>query len=145
MVQELEKFREYVREKGLNQSPKREWVLEAFLKSKTHLSAQELHRIVEKKHSDVGYTTVYRTLKMIVECGLAHVVDFNDGVKRYEPCVDKDTHAHFICQKCGKDYEVFDKRIGRLILGLAKENEFSVDTVRYEIFGTCRGCAPLVV
>ncbi|MFA5087726.1 MAG: transcriptional repressor [Candidatus Omnitrophota bacterium] len=140
MKEEKRIFDNYVKEEGLNASAKRDCVLKAFLGTKKHVSAEELYSMVKKECPEIGYTTVYRTLKMIADCGLAELVDFEDGVKRFEPRHGKEDHAHFICTECGKSFEVFAEPLRNLGFELAKAKGFVPQKQRFEIFGLCNRC-----
>ncbi|MBW2548794.1 MAG: transcriptional repressor, partial [Deltaproteobacteria bacterium] len=59
-------------------------------------------RIEEPK---IGYATVYRTLKLLKECGLAFERHFGDGVSRYEVAWQDEHHDHLICIECEKIIE----------------------------------------
>ncbi len=133
-------FQNHVSEKGLKRSVKRDRILHAFLKAKRHLSVQDLSDLVQSKYPEIGYTTVYRAMKLIVSSGLAEKVDFDDGVKRFERKVGREYHSHFICTSCGHHFEVFDKSIERLSQKLCKENTFQPQKHRLEIFGLCKRC-----
>jgi len=56
---------------GLKHTEQRDTILKTFLEVRDHLSTDELHRLVKKKDPKIGFTTVYRTLKLFTECGLA--------------------------------------------------------------------------
>ena len=140
MEKEIEIFEQYLRGKGLKSSSRRNSVLKTFLKSGRHVSADELFRLVRQDHPDIGYTTIYRTLKLIEGSGIAEVVDFNDGVRRFERKIGREYHAHFICTQCGGHFEVFDENIQLLSSRLAKEQGFSPQKHRLEIFGLCKSC-----
>lgn len=141
MDKELELFLSHTQKLGLRQSKKRDLIVKAFLQTGEHLSAADLLKIVQKNDQTIGYTTVYRTLKLISNCGLADTVDFNDGVKRFERKVGREYHAHFICTNCGNNFEVFDKNIEGLSSRLAQEKGFLAQKHRLEIFGLCRNCS----
>jgi len=72
MVSEKEEkiFEDYLATKSLKHSEQRKEILHIFLKHDKHLTANELYRIVKKKYPTVGYATIYRTLKLLCECGL---------------------------------------------------------------------------
>ena len=127
-------------EKKLKHSHKRDHIIQTFLKTNRHVSAEELHSLVKKDYPEIGYTTVYRTLKLILNSGIAQSVDFDDGVRRYEPKIGREYHAHFICTECGINFEVFDQKIADLCSSLAKDRGFSPQEHRYEIFGICQNC-----
>lgn len=140
MEKEIEIFERHVYKKGLRPSHKRRRILKKFLDSKEHLSAEDLCQLVKQEHPEIGYTTVYRTLKLIVDSGIAEMVDFNDGVKRFERKIGREYHAHFICTKCGHHFEAFDKNIEGLSSRLAQEQGFFPQKHRLEIFGLCKSC-----
>ena len=78
---------------GLKQTAQRDAILHTFLETRDHLSTDELHRLVQKKDARIGYTTVYRTLKLLAECGLASEVAFHDGFARYGSHWDEATRV----------------------------------------------------
>ncbi len=100
------KFNQFLRQKGLRQTKQRDEIVKLFLRMERHLSTQELFDIVRKKDKDVGYATVARTLKLLAESGLCRMVDFGDGVQRYEHKYGHEHHDHLICTKCGKFVEI---------------------------------------
>lgn len=140
MNKEIEIFERHAQDKGLKHSRKRAQILKAFLNSGEHLSAEDLFQRVKRDHPEIGYTTVYRTLKLIVDSGIAQMVDFNDGVKRFERKLGREYHAHFVCTKCGNHFEAFDKDIEGLSSKLAEHQGFLPQKHRLEIFGLCKNC-----
>ncbi|HBR14339.1 MAG TPA: transcriptional repressor [Candidatus Omnitrophica bacterium] len=141
-VKELEIFDRHISKKGLKHSQKRDYIITVFLSTTRHVSVDDLFQIVRKKHPEIGATTVYRTLKLIVSSGLAEEVDFDDGVKRFERKMGREYHAHFICTDCGYHFEVFDKNIKRLSHKLSEASGFHPKKHRLEIFGLCKKCGP---
>ena len=141
MQKEIQIFQGHVNHLGLKRSQKREQVVRTFLRTKRHVSAEDLFHLVKQENPHIGYTTIYRTLKLIVDSGIAQMVDFNDGVKRFERKIGREYHAHFICTKCGEHFEVFDKNIEGLSSRLAKEEGFLPQKHRFEIFGLCKDCS----
>ena len=140
MKKETGVFHAYLREKKLKVTRQREKILGAFLESKSHLSAEELYGLIKKKHPFIGYTTVYRTMKLIADAGLACEADFNDGVKRLEHKFGREHHDHLICLKCGKYFEFLDKEIERLQERVAQKFRFGPTNHKMEIFGFCEKC-----
>lgn len=141
MEKELQIFENHASQKGLKHSKKREHILRALLDTQKHVSAEDLFKLVRKSHPEIGFSTVYRTLKHIVSSGLGEMVDFDDGVRRYERKIGREYHAHFICTKCGENFEVFDQNIERLSRNLSTQNNFQPQKHRLEIFGLCQECA----
>ena len=92
-------FDEYVKKMGLKQSEQRRDILLAFLKTEKHLTADELHGIVKRKNPSTGAATVYRTLKLLRECGLCREFRLNDGTTRYEHL--SRSFRHMCCRSAG--------------------------------------------
>lgn len=108
-----------------------------FFESKAHLSLLELLELARGRHASVGYATVYRTMKILAECGLAHEHKFAEGSVRYEPALEGEHHDHLICVTCGRIVEYEDERIEKLQDELAEEHGFRVVSHRHEIYGEC--------
>ena len=140
MKKEIEILREYIESKGLRNTPQREMVLKVFLSTERHLSVAELHKIVKKKDRSLGYTTVYRTMRLLSECGLGAEIDFGDGVQRFEHKYGHEHHDHLICTKCGRFIEAVKPEIEKMQEALAGEEGFTIIRHKLQIFGICRKC-----
>ena len=141
MVWEEEKiFEDYLATKNLKQTEQRKEILHIFLNTDKHLTANELYQIVRKKHHKVGYATIYRTLRLLCECGLCRELKVEDGTARYEHLYGHQHHDHLICTKCGRFVEVVDSEIERLQEKLAKQHGFYPERHRMELYGVCRKC-----
>ena len=141
MLKEIEIFEKFIRSRGLRYTSQREAVLEAFLSTEKHVSVDELYRIVGKKDRGIGYTTVYRTMKLLSGCGLCEEADFGDGIIRYEHKYGHDHHDHLICMKCGMATEVVKQEIEELQNELARKHRFMPVRHKLEIFGICKKCS----
>ena len=132
----------YLRHHGLKNTQQREEIAEKFLKADQHLSAEELYRRIHRTHPEVGLSTVYRTLKLLVDAGLASQRDFGDGITRYEPSSGEDHHDHLICVRCGAIIEFKNLKIEALQKEVAALKGFTVIRHRLEIYGYCEKCRP---
>jgi len=141
MRKEIELLRKFIREKGLRYTPQRGAILEIFLSVEKHLSAEQLYKIVRKKDPNIGYVTVYRTMKLLEEAGLCNEVDFGDGVSRFEHQYGHEHHDHLVCVKCGRCLEVIKPEIEKLQDALAKEKHFIPLKHKLQIFGVCSKCS----
>ncbi len=131
-----ERWRTYVADHRLNVTAQREAIVEQFLRTREHVSIDELLSKVRKRQPKVGYATVYRTLKLLVDSGLAVERQFGDGQARYE--VVGDHHDHLICVKCGLILELEDDEIERLQDKIAERlGAFTVLRHRHELYGLC--------
>jgi len=140
MKKELEIFEDFIELKGLRRTAQREKILNKFLSTEKHVSAQELYKIVRKQDKGIGYTTVYRTMKLLSESGLCGEIDFGDGVLRYEHKYAHEHHDHLICRKCGRFIEVMNPNIEKLQVAMANMHGFTPERHKLEIFGICKRC-----
>jgi Fur family ferric uptake transcriptional regulator len=84
--------------------------------------------------------TVYRTMKLLSESGLAHARNFGDGQTRYEAAVGKHHHDHLICTRCGTIVEFENDRIETMQEAVARKHGFKVTSHKMELYGLCRNC-----
>lgn len=139
MVEErLEQMHQYMNEQGLKYTRQRDAIARAFFKVKKHLSIEELLTEVHKTDPSVGYVTVYRTLLLLKECGLAHQRHFGDGQSLFENAGDH--HDHMICIKCGHITEFEDDKIEALQEAVCEKFNFKMVSHRHEIYGACSRC-----
>ena len=140
MEKEINLFKDYLKEIKLKVTNQRLKILEAFLKTEKHLTCDDLYLIIRRNHPDIGYTTVYRTLKLIQRTGLAREADLGDKVLRLEHEYGHKHHDHLICLKCGRFFEVFDPGIELLQEKLAQKHKFKPVRHKMDIFGYCQKC-----
>ncbi|MDD3313630.1 Fur family transcriptional regulator [Pseudodesulfovibrio sp.] len=137
-VQEV--FASYLSDKNLKMTPQRRLILDTLLRHSEHLSSEELYSKVKKRDKSVGQATVYRTLKLLCESGLVEPLDFADGLTRYEMSYGEDHHDHLICERCGKNIEIYDATIEKQQIQLAKEHGFTLLRHKMYLYGICPDC-----
>src|SRR5262249_60306708 len=137
--EEKEVFAAYLAKSGLKRSEQREVILDTFLRSERHLSVDDLLQMVQRRRSDIGRTTVYRTLKLLQAAGLAQELELH-GQSRFEREYKRQHHDHFICKSCGEIFEFASAEIERIQDEIAAEIGFVIDGHRHQIFGYCREC-----
>lgn len=133
-------FEDYITQKGLKYSEKRMQVLDVILRSGRHLTVEQLYEKIKRRFSGIGQATVYRTLKLLNECGICRAIRSEDGVIRHELLHGHKHHDHLICIKCGIFVEAVDPEIERLQERLAKRKGFKVVRHKLELYGLCPGC-----
>lgn len=139
-VQEKEIFFEHIRRAGLKKTTQREMILLLFLQTEGHLSAEDLYMLVREKDPTVGFTTVYRTLKLLSECGLAREERLGDGRRRYEHHFNHQHHDHLICTACGELIEFYSEIIEKKQDEIAEQFDFQPTHHSLRIFGLCSSC-----
>ena len=140
MKEERKIFYQFIRKKGLRFTRQRAVLLKFFLRQRKHLSVDEFHRLVRRKYPEIGRSTVFRTLKLLSEAGLAQQVDLGDKIVRYEPKYGHPHHDHLICERCGKLIEFVDYELEKLQDDLCKKFGFLPRRHHLEIFGFCSEC-----
>jgi len=135
---QISRFQDELFDRGLRLTKQREQVFRIVLTAEGHLSAEDLHRKVREENRAIGFATVYRTLRVLVEIGLIEVRQFGDGVQRYESAAG-DHHDHMICVDCGAVYEFEDEEIERLQTKAAEDRGFEIVSHRLDIYIRCNG------
>lgn len=140
MIDRHEVLSRYMAERGLKSTRQRNLIIETFFDLDGHLSVEELWSKVRSEDARVSVATVYRTMKLLHECGLAHARNFGDGQTRYEAAVGRDHHDHLICTQCGKIVEFENDRIEALQNAVAEAHGFEVTSHKMELYGLCGDC-----
>jgi Fur family ferric uptake transcriptional regulator len=140
-VDKKDVLRKFIAEKALKSTKQREIIADIFFNINVHISLDELLSKVRRKNPKVGYATVYRTMKLLVECGLAAERHFGDGQSRYESVSGEGHHDHLICTECGKIIEFENQVIEDIQAEIAKEKNFVVTSHKLELYGRCNKCA----
>jgi Fur family ferric uptake transcriptional regulator len=130
----------YMSKKGLRSTDQRRLIVETFFSSDNHVSIEELLAQVRAKEPRVGYATVYRTLRLLTECGVANERRFGDGPTRYELADDVTHHDHLICVGCGDITEFEEPRIEDLQERVARKYGFALRSHKHELYGVCPRC-----
>lgn len=137
---ESSRFKKMISQEGLKSTRQRAEILEVFLNSAGHQNLAEIYAQVTKVNPKIGYTTVYRTLKLLTRLGLATQRQFADGETRYEPNPEGTHHDHLICVRCGKIIEFKEEAMESLQNKIAKRYGFSIFQHRMELYGYCGSC-----
>ncbi len=142
MILEKKKaFNAFAVEKKLRSTRQRDIILDIFLSTHEHLSVEELYLKVRASNSGIGQATVYRTLKLLAEAGLAREMMMPDGHTRYEHQLAGEHHDHLVCTSCGAIIEFEDETIEQLQRDIAKRHGFTLTAHRMQLCGLCPACS----
>ena len=130
----------YMAKKGLRSTEQRRLIVDQFFLAPAHITIEDLLTQVRAIDARIGYATVYRTLKLLAECGVAHERRFHDGVTRYEVADEGEHHDHLICVECGSITEFEEPAIERLQEEVAARHGFTVRSHKHELYGACAAC-----
>jgi Fur family ferric uptake transcriptional regulator len=138
---QMDLFRHFLAAQGLKFTSQRRAIAEVFFEASEHYSLTELLDLAKRRQPSIGYATVYRTMKLMAESGLAAAHKFVEGHEaRYEPAVAGEHHDHLICVRCSRIIEFEDEEIERRQDVIARQYGFDVTSHRHEIYGICPQC-----
>jgi Fur family ferric uptake transcriptional regulator len=133
-------FRAALQEHHLPVTHQREAVARVLFESARHLSADDVSDGLRDRNEHIGKATIYRTLNLLVEVGLATEHDFDEGFKRYETRVGPAHHDHLICTSCGEVIEFHRPELDPLQDEVARSSGFHVLTRQLKLYGLCARC-----
>ena len=139
----IQRFADFLARYGLKTTRQRERIIRAFFDAGRHLSAEELYHRIRTQDPHIGLVTVYRTLKLLREAGLATGRQFGDAYTRFDPNPADRPHDHLICTRCGRIQEFADANLYALQEKVARSRGFTVTEHKLELYGFCRDCARL--
>jgi Fur family ferric uptake transcriptional regulator len=130
-----EPWRAYLRRRRLKTTQQREAIVDAFLRTTGHVNLEDLLSSARKKNPGVGLATVYRTVKLLEDAGLASSRQFGSGQTLYERAGHH--HDHIICQQCQHIIEFESDEIEQIQSDIASRHGFRLVQHRHELFGLC--------
>ena len=137
---EMRVLLDYLEQNKLKLTPHRELILDTFLDNEGHRSVEDIYRTVRGLDPRIGYTTVYRMMKLLADCGLAREVDLADGITRYEHLFNHEHHDHMVCMQCGQFIEFYNPALETLQDSASEQLGFTVTDHRLQIYGLCKDC-----
>jgi Fur family transcriptional regulator, ferric uptake regulator len=131
---------DYMLKHGLRSTEQRRIIIDTFFEAAEHVTIEELLKRVKGEDPHIGYATVYRTMKLLTEGGIALERRFGDGFTRYELADEEAHHDHLICVACGRITEFEEPLIEELQDRVAARYGFEVHMHKHELYGLCREC-----
>jgi Fur family ferric uptake transcriptional regulator len=138
--QEKEQFQKLFQKERIENFEDRLRVLEAFLSSERHVTAEELAAMLAEQGRPLEADFVRDTLKLLIRFGFASQNRFDNGVVRYEHHHLGHHHDHMICTKCRRIIEFKEDRLEELQIRIAAANGFHMLQHKMEIYGICAEC-----
>jgi Fur family peroxide stress response transcriptional regulator len=128
---------ERCRAAGMNLTPQRVVIYRALLESEDHPSPEVLRDRVKEQLPAVSLATIYKTLDVLVDLGLASEFAATGNTKRYDG--NMGPHHHLVCESCGRVEDYEDDKLAKLSLpkGL---NGFAPKYLSIHIHGLCSSC-----
>ncbi len=137
---EIEIFREYVRRKGLRFTPERETIVREIFKIHDHFDVDELYLRLRNKGKKLSKASIYRTIPLLIDCGLIQEVYHEDGHMHYEHIYGHSPHGHIRCLACRRVEEFTDDRVNAIEQEVIKKFGYKITGFKLEFFGFCPQC-----
>lgn len=135
---QIEKFFEA---KGVRWTPQRQMVIDSFRSRSGHISAEEVHAQIKKAFPKVNLSTIYRTLELLCELGVAvEVENQGDDRRRYE-LIGDEHHHHLICENCQAEIELDSVVIEQITANVQNQYGFRLKLPHFVGYGLCAICA----
>jgi Fur family transcriptional regulator, peroxide stress response regulator len=97
-------LKEEMKKRKIPLSYQRLKILEYLSKNLCHPTVEQIFSHLLVSVPTLSKTTVYNTLRVLVEAGLVRVVDIDEHESRYD--TEMESHGHFKCESCGEIYNV---------------------------------------
>jgi Fur family ferric uptake transcriptional regulator len=137
-MSDTEAIIETLRQRQFRITPQREMIIDALLSEGQHLTAEAVYAQVQTRTSAVNIATIYRTLDMLVEQGIASRTDLG-GQMIYAPA-KHGSHIHLVCRHCNYVIDADAAVLTALNEQLQRDYGFTADLGHISLFGVCAGC-----
>ena len=135
-----ERFKDYLHSNHLKFTQEREAILREFYSIHEHIEADELLYRLRASRVGVSRATVYRTLDLLVQAGLARRVRLGKDRYHYEHILGREKHEHMICVNCERVIEWYDPELSRILVKNFNDQGFSPTRLSLQVFGYCLEC-----
>lgn len=141
MKSEVSEHADYVEtmgHSGHRLTPQRREVYEVLMEERDHPTATEVFIRAKQRVPTISLATVYNCLEKLVDCGLAKQVNVERDATRY--CPNLKEHGHFVCDRCGKVFDVELASENALELAWKLPEDFTVTRSEVTLRGVCADC-----
>jgi Fur family ferric uptake transcriptional regulator len=132
-------FIQALRQRGVRITPQREMIVDALAHGSGHMTAEEIYDQVKEHTRAINIATVYRTLELLVEAGLANRANLWDGRLVYATNLHG-PHLHLVCRSCGTTVDADSNMLSSFVTQVKDEYHFLTDWQHISLQGTCQSC-----
>jgi Fur family peroxide stress response transcriptional regulator len=115
-----------------------EVIWNAIKDDKSHPTADQVYDRVRKHLPNVSLGTVYRNLQKLVADEKLQVLMLGRS-QRFDPLVGR--HQHFICEKCGRVFDVLVDIEDEIRPAKLPHAGFKVTSHQLAFYGACKHCS----
>ena len=132
-------FTEYLQSKKLRKTPERYAILDKVFDMTQHFHIDALCSSLDNESYHVSRATVYNTMELLRDCGLVRCHRFAGQPAQYERVAGPGSHHHVICTQCGKDKEIKDPDLVKM-LAARRYSTFHTSYFTLYVYGVCSTC-----
>jgi Fur family transcriptional regulator, ferric uptake regulator len=137
---ELTILRDYIKAKGLRNTIEREIVLREIVAHREHFDVDTIHLRLQERTAKVSKASIYRTIPLLLDCGLIQEAFYRNGRMVYEHIFGQGHHCHMRCLECGQIVEYCLDELKMVEEKLGRTYGYDVRGHKLEVFGYCPGC-----
>lgn len=127
-----------LRDRGYRITPQRQAIVDEVLRTRGHITPQDVTRRVQRRMPAVNASTVYRTLATLEEIGLVRHAHLERGAEYHR--TDEVDHVHLSCSRCGAGDDLSLREAESLKRLLQRHRGFRPDLTHFAISGVCADC-----
>ncbi|MGQ9825300.1 MAG: Fur family transcriptional regulator [Desulfotomaculales bacterium] len=113
-------------------------VLEILRNTDTHPTADWVYEQARKVIPDISLGTIYRNLGYLKSTGEIMELNYGSTFSRYDG--NPLNHYHFVCQKCGRVFDLDLPLLAGLEEEVSRRTKMAVTSHRLEFYGYCDVC-----
>lgn len=130
-------FEDFLLKKGYRKTSERFYVIDELYALDDHIDVDSLYLIMKNKNYSISRATIYNTLDLLVDCGLAVKHQFGDKSALYEQALTYKHHDHLVCNQCHKIKEFSDPKIEEIKQSIGKALDSSITNHSLVFYGDC--------
>lgn len=125
--------------RGQRSTPQRHVILRELRRRGRHGTADEIRAAIRDELPGTSTPTVYATLELLVELGLARRIDTGRGAALYDGATKP--HQHLVCRSCGRVDDLDVEMHAAPLMRAAGATGFQAEGAELVISGLCADCA----
>jgi Fur family ferric uptake transcriptional regulator/Fur family peroxide stress response transcriptional regulator len=128
---------ERLKSKSIKPSMQRVAIMDYLIMNRTHPSVDDVYRGLASTIPTLSKTTVYNTLKLFSEKGAALMLTIDESRVNFDG--DTSPHTHFLCNGCGKIYDLQMSASIKEVVGMSIAGH-QISEIHYYYKGVCKAC-----
>lgn len=133
-------FEDYLSQNSGRYTSQKKVIVERVFDAKEHFEIEDFINQLRAAKYRFSRSTVYRTVKQLLDAGLIQKISTQDGKVFYEPKRGRKQHDHLICNRCGKILEIKQAVIDQILDQYCEKIGFTQEYRSLHLYGLCKQC-----